>query len=647
VKSKKGNTMLRTLALLMLCLPRLALAVGSVTYSTQQINQNGTAYMVTINWVGDASTGTVPTTVIGGLGQVQGMQITQFQTIPGSTAPTASYSVTVKDVNNYDMMEGQGAGLSATASASFATSSAVHPVVGSLTFALTGNSVASANGRVLIYLFKPSVLAAANLLGRYGSGTGAVSSVFSRTGAVVAAGGDYTASEVTNVPAGNISAVTVQAAIAELDSEKQATGNYLTALTGDGTASGPGSAALTLATVNSNVGSCGDATHVCQVTLNAKGLATAASAVAIGAGTVTVVGSGSLTSTALVTGGGTTTLQTPAATATMDASGNISTPGSISTGVGGSNAGGVQFSQGTANTPGSNAIVIQAPTSVTTSYTMALPGAAGTGFLLNTDTSNVGAITFVSTIPVARGGTNLTAATDDEVMIGNGTTWQSKAIPNCTDTGGQHLNYTTSTNTLSCGTSGGGSTPPTGGVFAFFGYFYVSGGVNFTGGVANAGAWYGFTSPVATIDEIQYEVETAAASGKAALIGIFAVTAGEPSGSELCYWRVSGSNVESTGYKTTGAPTGGSAVSGGHCSLTMGGTYALAFSSDDTGIKFRGAGLGVGNTISRTKYSHLPGGGNGVSTGSGGSIAFTTPSGWGHGFEPLADTFIMAINGSN
>lgn len=53
----------------------------------------------------------------------------------------------------------------------------------------------------------------------------------------------------------------------------QAAGNYITALTGDGTASGPGSAALTLATVNSNVGSFTNA----NITVNAKGLITAAS----------------------------------------------------------------------------------------------------------------------------------------------------------------------------------------------------------------------------------------------------------------------------------------------------------------------------------------------------------------------------------
>lgn len=62
---------------------------------------------------------------------------------------------------------------------------------------------------------------------------------------------------------------------------KQAAGNYITALTGDATASGPGSAALTLATVNSNVGSFGLAASVSQITVNAKGLITAAADVAI------------------------------------------------------------------------------------------------------------------------------------------------------------------------------------------------------------------------------------------------------------------------------------------------------------------------------------------------------------------------------
>jgi hypothetical protein len=49
--------------------------------------------------------------------------------------------------------------------------------------------------------------------------TDAVSSVFNRTGVVTANSGDYTASQITNVPAGSIAATDVQAAITELDGD--------------------------------------------------------------------------------------------------------------------------------------------------------------------------------------------------------------------------------------------------------------------------------------------------------------------------------------------------------------------------------------------------------------------------------------------
>lgn len=58
-------------------------------------------------------------------------------------------------------------------------------------------------------------------------------------------------------------------------------GGGITQLTGDVTAAGSGSVAATLATVNGSPGACGDATHVCQVTINGKGLTTSQTAVAI------------------------------------------------------------------------------------------------------------------------------------------------------------------------------------------------------------------------------------------------------------------------------------------------------------------------------------------------------------------------------
>ncbi len=77
--------------------------------------------------------------------------------------------------------------------------------------------------------------------------------------------------------------------------DKQDAGNYITALTGDVTASGPGSVASTLATVNADVGTYANAT----VTVNAKGLITAASggvaAVSDVTGTSPIVSSGGTT----------------------------------------------------------------------------------------------------------------------------------------------------------------------------------------------------------------------------------------------------------------------------------------------------------------------------------------------------------------
>jgi hypothetical protein len=77
------------------------------------------------------------------------------------------------------------------------------------------------------------------------------------------------AAAVTNTPAGTIAATTVQAAINELGTEKQPVGNYITDLTGDVTASGPGSAAATLS--NSGVA----AGTYDRVTVDAKGRVTA------------------------------------------------------------------------------------------------------------------------------------------------------------------------------------------------------------------------------------------------------------------------------------------------------------------------------------------------------------------------------------
>lgn len=67
-------------------------------------------------------------------------------------------------------------------------------------------------------------------------------------------------------------------------------------------------------------------------------------------------------------------------------------------------------------------------------------------------------------LAVPNGGTGSAPAADDQVLVSDSTsaaTWRT--VPNCTDTAGQHLNYTAASNGWSCGTSQthdvGGSSP--------------------------------------------------------------------------------------------------------------------------------------------------------------------------------------------
>lgn len=70
----------------------------------------------------------------------------------------------------------------------------------------------------------------------------------------------------------------VGASAAVAGTDYQAPGNYITALTGDGTAAGPGSAAFTLKTVNTNVGT------FAGIQVNGKGQVTAATALTTAVG---------------------------------------------------------------------------------------------------------------------------------------------------------------------------------------------------------------------------------------------------------------------------------------------------------------------------------------------------------------------------
>lgn len=84
---------------------------------------------------------------------------------------------------------------------------------------------------------------------------------------------------------------------------KQPAGSYLTALTGDGTATGPGSAVFTLAAVAS-AGTSGSSTAIPVITINAKGLTTTITTAAV------IAPAGTLTGTTLAAGVVTSSLTT-------------------------------------------------------------------------------------------------------------------------------------------------------------------------------------------------------------------------------------------------------------------------------------------------------------------------------------------------
>ncbi len=149
-------------------------------------------------------------------------------------------------------------------------------------------------------------MSTARLLGRTTASSGAVEEITAGTGLSLSAG------TLTATGTGGTVTTTGSPASGNLTKFSGATSITNADLTGDVTTSG--GVATTLATVNSNVGTFGDGTHVAQVTANAKGLITAVSSVAItNQGTVTHT-AGNLTSGQLVYGNGTADLETTAAT---------------------------------------------------------------------------------------------------------------------------------------------------------------------------------------------------------------------------------------------------------------------------------------------------------------------------------------------
>ena len=209
---------------------------------------------------------------------------------------------------------------------------------------------------------------------------------------------------------------------------KQAAGNYLTALTGDGSASGPGSAALTLATVNSNVGTFNN------LTVNGKGLVTGGSNVSYLTGNQNITVSGD------VTGSGTTSI--PLTLATVNS--NVGTFGTASS-----------VPQLTVNGKGLITAV--------SSQNIALPASAITSGILAVTNGGTGTNTLASLSVGANlgitGGQNVLLGTTTQITISDTPSFTGLTLSGITGTQCLHsISGVVSGTGADCGSGGGVST---------------------------------------------------------------------------------------------------------------------------------------------------------------------------------------------
>jgi len=150
------KAILTMLMVLFLLLPVTLYAAGSSNTVTEGWvdGMEGGVYVITFTWVADDSDGSVPSAETSG--PLNGM-ILKVVTDPGATAPTDGYAVTLTASEGADVMGGALGDLDTANTEQWfpqAGTDAPRPVyvAGTLTMALTGNSVNDALGTLTVYI---------------------------------------------------------------------------------------------------------------------------------------------------------------------------------------------------------------------------------------------------------------------------------------------------------------------------------------------------------------------------------------------------------------------------------------------------------------------------------------------------------------
>lgn len=244
-------------------------------------------------------------------------------------------------------------------------------------------------------------------------------------------------------------------------------------------------------------------------------------------------------------------------------------------------------------------------------------------------------------LPFANGGTNLTTAADDTVLLSTGTAWAAAAVPNCGDST-HALAYTTATNSFSCQVvSGSGGTPAgsttqvqfnNAGAFgadADFAYDSTANQITL-GSAATAGSIIGANAGAGTGASVTIQGGPGIAGG-AGIVRGGVPTGGTGGGVQLIANAGVGTNQNGGSITlTSGSPTG----SGGGGSITLTGANATTSSAQAglisitggtrTGANSGGAAGGV--NISAGDNSNATGSPNDVTISGGNSVVSASNS---------------------